>query len=85
MIANTLRHTSGGGTVLLWHSRSEVICQISDSGCITDPLVGLRRPLGPGGMGLWVVNQVCDLVELRTGKRGTTIRMHMSLPVRKRR
>jgi hypothetical protein len=62
-----------------------VICQVSDSGCITDPLVGLRRPLGPGGMGLWVVNQVCDLVELRTGKRGTTIRMHMSLPVRKRR
>jgi anti-sigma regulatory factor (Ser/Thr protein kinase) len=85
VIANTLRHTAGGGTVLLWHSRSEVICQISDSGCITDPLVGLRRPLGPGGMGLWVVNQVCDLVELRTGKRGTTIRMHMSLPVRKRR
>jgi anti-sigma regulatory factor (Ser/Thr protein kinase) len=79
VIANTLRHTSGGGTVYIWRTRSEVICQISDTGCITDPLVGLRRPLGPGGLGLWVVNQVCDLVELRTGKRGTTIRMHMSL------
>ena len=83
VIANTLRHTDGGGTVYLWHTRSEVICQISDSGWITDPLVGLRRPLGPGGLGLWVVNQVCDLVELRTGKRGTSIRMHMSLPARK--
>jgi anti-sigma regulatory factor (Ser/Thr protein kinase) len=79
VIANTLRHTTGGGTVYLWRTRSEVICQISDTGRITDPLVGLRRPLGPGGLGLWVVNQVCDLVELRTGKRGTTIRMHMSL------
>jgi anti-sigma regulatory factor (Ser/Thr protein kinase) len=79
VIANTLRHTSGGGTVFIWRTRTEVICQISDTGCITDPLVGLRRPLGPGGLGLWVVNQVCDLVELRTGKRGTTIRMHMSL------
>ena len=79
VIANTLRHTSGGGTVCIWHTRSEVICQVSDTGHITDPLVGLRRPLGPGGLGLWVVNQVCDLVELRTGKRGTTIRMHMSL------
>jgi anti-sigma regulatory factor (Ser/Thr protein kinase) len=79
VIANTLRHTSEGGTVCLWHTRSEVICQVSDTGRITDPLVGLRRPLGPGGLGLWVVNQVCDLVELRTGKRGTTIRMHMSL------
>jgi anti-sigma regulatory factor (Ser/Thr protein kinase) len=79
VIANTLRHTSGGGTVFLWRTRSEVICQVSDTGCITDPLAGLRRPLGPGGLGLWVVNQVCDLVELRTGPRGTTIRMHMSL------
>jgi anti-sigma regulatory factor (Ser/Thr protein kinase) len=79
VIANTVRHTSGGGTVFLWHTRSEVICQISDTGRITDPLVGLRRPLGPGGLGLWVVNQVCDLVELKTGKRGTTIRMHMGL------
>jgi anti-sigma regulatory factor (Ser/Thr protein kinase) len=79
VIANTLRHTSAGGTVFIWHTRSEVICQVSDTGRITDPLVGLRRPLGPGGLGLWVVNQVCDLVELRTGPRGTTIRMHMSL------
>jgi anti-sigma regulatory factor (Ser/Thr protein kinase) len=79
VIANTLRHTSGGGTVSLWHTRSEVICQVSDTGRISDPLVGLRRPIGPGGLGLWVVNQVCDLVELRTGERGTTIRMHMSL------
>jgi anti-sigma regulatory factor (Ser/Thr protein kinase) len=79
VIANTLRHTSGGGLVCLWHTRSEVICQVSDTGWITDPLVGLRRPLGPGGLGLWVVNQVCDLVEVRTGERGTTIRMHMGL------
>jgi anti-sigma regulatory factor (Ser/Thr protein kinase) len=80
VIANTLRHTSAGGTVYLWHTRSEVICQVSDSGRITDPLVGRRRPLGPGGLGLWVVHQVCDLVELRTGEHGTTIRMHMGLP-----
>jgi anti-sigma regulatory factor (Ser/Thr protein kinase) len=79
VIANTLRHTSGGGTAYIWHTRSELICQIGDTGRITDPLVGLRRPLGPGGLGLWVVNQVCDLVELRTGDRGTTIRMHMGL------
>lgn len=79
VIANTLRHTAAGGTVHLWHTRSEVICQISDTGCISDPLVGRRRPLGPGGLGLWVVNQVCDLVELRSGEGGTTIRLHMSL------
>jgi anti-sigma regulatory factor (Ser/Thr protein kinase) len=75
--ANTLRHTHGGGTASVWHSRTEVICQVSDEGRINDPLAGRRRPPEATGLGLWVVHQVCDLVELRTGRSGTTIRMHM--------
>ena len=51
VIANTLRHTAGGGTVFIWSTRSEVICQVSDSGRIKDPLVGLRRPAGPADSG----------------------------------
>ena len=58
----------------------EIICQVSDSGWITDPLVGRRRPAGTGGLGLWVVHQVCDLVQLRSGPGGTTVRMHLALP-----
>jgi anti-sigma regulatory factor (Ser/Thr protein kinase) len=80
VIANTLRHTGEGGIAYIWHTASEVVCQVSDKGWIADPLVGRRRPTGPGGLGLWVVNQVCDLVEMRTGEQGTTIRMHMTLP-----
>jgi anti-sigma regulatory factor (Ser/Thr protein kinase) len=79
VIANTLRHTAQGGVLYIWHTTSEVVCQVSDKGWIADPLAGRRRPIGPGGLGLWVVNQVCDLVELRTGEQGTTIRMHMGL------
>jgi anti-sigma regulatory factor (Ser/Thr protein kinase) len=75
--ANTLRHTSGGGTVRVWQNRTEVLCQVSDEGRITDPLAGRRRPPEATGLGLWVVHQVCDLVELRSGRRGTTIRMHV--------
>jgi anti-sigma regulatory factor (Ser/Thr protein kinase) len=76
--ANTLRHTRGGGTMLVWHTPDEVICQITDSGWIDDPLAGRRRPVSDAsGQGLWVVNQVCDLVELRSGQEGTTIRMHI--------
>jgi anti-sigma regulatory factor (Ser/Thr protein kinase) len=77
--ANTLRHTAAGGIVRVWHNRAEVICQVNDQGWITDPLAGRRRPPEASGLGLWVVHQVCDLVELRTGRRGTAVRMRMCL------
>jgi anti-sigma regulatory factor (Ser/Thr protein kinase) len=76
--ANTLRHTAGGGTLTAWVTDREVICQVSDSGHITNPLAGRRRPASDAsGQGLWVVHQICDLVELRSGPEGTTIRMRM--------
>jgi anti-sigma regulatory factor (Ser/Thr protein kinase) len=78
--ANTLRHTHDSGTLLAWHTADEVICEIRDCGTLTDPLAGRRRPAKPEhGHGLWVVNQLCDLVELRAGPAQTTVRMHMSL------
>jgi anti-sigma regulatory factor (Ser/Thr protein kinase) len=77
--ANTLRHTSAGGVVRLWSTDSEVLCQFEDTGHITDPLAGHRRPDGDlaGGRGLWLVNQVCDLAEINSSELGTTIRLHM--------
>jgi anti-sigma regulatory factor (Ser/Thr protein kinase) len=79
--ANTLRHTHGGGVVQAWRADGEVLCQITDTGFIADPLAGLRRPPPgePGGQGLWLVNQVCDLVELRSTAAGTSVRMHMRI------
>jgi anti-sigma regulatory factor (Ser/Thr protein kinase) len=78
--ANTLRHTGGAGTVHIWHTDAEVLCQIHDQGWITDPLAGRTRHVpDERGHGLWVVNQVCDLAELRTGQDGTTIRLHMGI------
>jgi anti-sigma regulatory factor (Ser/Thr protein kinase) len=79
--ANTLRHTGDGGTLHVWRTPESLVCQIHDQGQITDPLAGRRRPPLDvrGGQGLWVVNQVCDLVELRSGQTGTTVRLHMRL------
>jgi anti-sigma regulatory factor (Ser/Thr protein kinase) len=76
--ANTISHTTGGGVILIWHTDAEIVCQVHDSGQITDPLAGRVRH-GPDdrGHGLWLVNQVCDLVELRSGEAGTTVRMHV--------
>lgn len=79
--ANTLRHTQSHGTLSIWHDAVEIVCEIHDTGTITDPLAGRRRPApdAGGGHGLWLVHQVCDLVELRSDKDGTTIRMHMAV------
>ena len=81
LAANSLRHTDGGGTVQVWPAGGEVICQVADTGQITDPLAGHRARSDEllGGNGLWLVNQVCDLVQARTGQAGTTTRLHMRL------
>jgi anti-sigma regulatory factor (Ser/Thr protein kinase) len=81
--ANTLRHTQSAGTLAIWRQPGELVCEIQDEGTIADPLAGQRRP-GPdatGGHGLWLVHQVCDVVELRSDATGTTIRMHMGIAV----
>lgn len=79
--ANTLRHTTGGGTLTVWRDEAELLCEVSDGGHIADPLAGRYAPRAdrPGGHGLWLVHQVCDLVEVRTGPDGTTVRMHMAV------
>ena len=83
LTANTLAHTAGGGTAHIWTTGHEVVCQIHDGGRITDPMAGRKRPPPDSpGQGLWVVNQVCDLVETRSGPSGTTTRLHMRLPGR---
>jgi anti-sigma regulatory factor (Ser/Thr protein kinase) len=76
--ANTLGHARSDGLLHVWHDEEEVLCQLHDEGWITDPLAGRVRH-GPEsrGHGLFLVNQVCDLVELRTGQAGTTVRLHM--------
>jgi anti-sigma regulatory factor (Ser/Thr protein kinase) len=79
--ANTLDHTKSGGTFQVWRDGDEIICEVHDRGWITDPLAGrIRRGPDGRGHGLYLVNQVCDLVEVRTGPAGTTIRMHMRVP-----
>jgi anti-sigma regulatory factor (Ser/Thr protein kinase) len=79
--ANTVRHAHSPGTLDISVDEREIVCTIRDSGTITDPLAGRRRPKPDAldGHGLWLVHQVCDLVEMRSGSSGTAIRLHMSL------
>jgi anti-sigma regulatory factor (Ser/Thr protein kinase) len=77
--ANSLRHGGGEGLLRLWHDGDTLLCEVRDRGHIDEPLVGRRRPMPdqPGGRGLWVANQVCDLVQLRSFPSGSAVRVHM--------
>lgn len=79
--ANTVKHARSPGTLDITVDEREIVCTIHDAGTITDPLAGRRRPApnASSGHGLWLVNQICDLVEIRSEESGTTIRLHMSL------
>jgi anti-sigma regulatory factor (Ser/Thr protein kinase) len=80
--ANTVKHAKSPGSLKIWYDTREIICQIHDEGVITDPLAGRQEPSldAQGGHGLWIVNQVCDRVEIHSDETGTTIRLHMTLP-----
>ncbi len=76
---NSLLHGGGAGTVRVWTTPGGVVCEVSDRGWIRQPLVGRMRPApdGESGRGLWMVNQLCDLLQLRTSPAGTVARLHM--------
>ena len=48
-------------------------------GDIDEPLAGRKRPSSTqeGGHGLWLANQLSDLVQLRTFATGSVVRVHM--------
>ncbi|MGH3915702.1 MAG: anti-sigma factor RsbA family regulatory protein [Pseudonocardiaceae bacterium] len=82
---NTLQHTGEPGILSIWQDSDTecLVCEISDSGQLTDRLVGRIPPAVSAlhGRGLILVNSLCDLVELPTGRigSGTTVRLHMRL------
>jgi anti-sigma regulatory factor (Ser/Thr protein kinase) len=76
LTTNSIRHAGAHGALRFWATPSEVIFQVEDSGHIADPLAGRRlQATAAGGLGLWIVNELCDLVEVRTSAAGTTTRV----------
>lgn len=78
---NSVRYGGGSGTVAIWKTDDTLVCDVRDSGEFDDPLVGRRRPdsAQAGGRGLWLANQLCDLVQIRSSDVGSLIRLQMSI------
>jgi anti-sigma regulatory factor (Ser/Thr protein kinase) len=79
LAANSVMHGGGTGTLRLWHEEGRLLAEVEDRGRIEEPLVGRLRPdvQQEGGRGLWLANQLCDLVQIRSGEGGTTVRLHL--------
>jgi anti-sigma regulatory factor (Ser/Thr protein kinase) len=77
---NSVRHGGGSGILRVWAEGSSLICEVRDPGHIDDPLVGHGKPPpeGGSGFGLWLANQLCDLVQIRSSSTGSVVRLHLS-------
>ncbi len=80
-LTNTVEHGGGGGEIVWWSEPELFLCEIRDRGTIPDPLVGRVRPgvTRGSGRGMWLIHQLCDLVQIRHLPGGTNVvRLHLS-------
>ena len=81
LATNSLLHGGGAGTLRMWTEADTLLCEVHDHGCITEPLTGRIAPAHGQhtGRGLWIVNHLCDLVQIRSASSGSVVRLHMRL------
>jgi len=81
LATNSVRYGGGRGVLRMWREEDTLICEVHDRGRIDEPLVGRIAPSPDqlAGRGLWLVNQLCDLVQIRSTSTGNVVRLHLRL------
>jgi anti-sigma regulatory factor (Ser/Thr protein kinase) len=82
LATNSVRHGGGQGTARMWVEEDTLVCEVLDEGHIPEShYTGLAPPPPEQqtGRGLWVVHQLCDLVQIRSTPEGSVVRVHMNL------
>ena len=85
-IAAAAHHETGEAEIRLWHDPTTVHCEITDPADIDNPMIGRAAagpPVGssvtldgPRDRAIRLANELCDLVQVRSGPDGTTVRIH---------
>ena len=77
LATNSIQHGGGWGRLATWREADALVVEIRDTGRITDPMVGryLTSGLSENGRGVWMANQLCDLVQVRSTPDETSIRL----------
>jgi anti-sigma regulatory factor (Ser/Thr protein kinase) len=78
LASNSVEHAGGTGVFRGWSGPESLVVEVSDRGVIDDPLIGREQvlDLSEDGRGIWMANHLCDLVQVRSSERGTTVRLH---------
>ena len=78
LASNSVDHGGGTGLLRIWTDPGALVIEVTDSGRVLDPLAGRRTPTPhqSRGRGLWMVNRLCDLVQIRSVPgEGTVVRV----------
>jgi anti-sigma regulatory factor (Ser/Thr protein kinase) len=81
VVTNAIQHGGGSAEVTIRIAGARVIVEVEDTGSGIPADVTAVRP-GPEAMrgrGLWLANELCDEVDVRTGQAGTRIRLIMAI------
>lgn len=75
--AAAVARASGAASLRVWTDPDALVCELRDPGMMEDPMVGRRlpRPSEQDERGLWLANQLCDLVQVRSTTAGAVIRI----------
>jgi anti-sigma regulatory factor (Ser/Thr protein kinase) len=79
LATNSLQHGGGQGELRIWTDDGWLLCEVSDQGHLTEPLAGRLPPAPDSGAGLWLANQLTDLLQIHSGPAGTVVRVHQKL------
>jgi len=86
-IATAAHHDSGPIRIRLWHDHAAVLCEITDPAVLDNPMTGRSATpttgtgVNPRDRSIRLANDLCDLVQVRSGPDGTTVRIHTRLSV----
>ena len=79
LATNSLQHGGGQGELRIWTDDGWLLCEVSDQGHLTQPLAGRLPPAPDAGAGLWLANQLTDLLQIHSSSGGTVVRVHQKL------
>ena len=77
--ANGLAYGEGISQLRLWHTAGTLTCEVETVSRFDAPLAGREQPavFDDSGRGMWLANQLCDLVQVRSDAWHTVVRLRV--------